>query len=433
MDDFKKILRTAIGKDSQKEFAKKSGLSAEHINRMLNNENMNRPSIKTLKKIIEGAEGKIDSRELYKSCGYLAKEYRFELNSERKELDIGSKIEKVAEDIESGFKEIISRNTLYGDIRSVINAYKDEFSIISCNITFDKHERDIGDIDRKGEFYINCRMEWQARKDEETITVTDSYFALFFVRTKAGNVMLTDVATDFNTLARCGAVPAGWDGIMLAEGCELNTIQYFAVSRDKAVKMSDVAKGLLDKIFGRESPETHKHLGHTEYGKGFEWRETPPGFAKFMVDHRASFAKTELEKELIDELTDGGDTLAKDWTAEELDGVFKDYTTLTESNGAFNAAAAIIQRETKDNPECDFEVRSGMSEDNMFPPCIFVPEGLYCDNVCENLDVKKMERIEAYMLKYAKELRMPTFGETIVYNTLSVEFVDLQKPIIYKD
>lgn len=67
---FRNLLITAIGDRSQAEFAKRSGISPEHISRMLNNSYINRPSLSTLRKIAGNANGGITLDELKSACGY---------------------------------------------------------------------------------------------------------------------------------------------------------------------------------------------------------------------------------------------------------------------------------------------------------------------------------------------------------------------------
>lgn len=61
---FRGLLRGAICNRSQAQFASESGISAEHLNRMLNNTVINRPSRVTLVKIASAAKNKITYRML---------------------------------------------------------------------------------------------------------------------------------------------------------------------------------------------------------------------------------------------------------------------------------------------------------------------------------------------------------------------------------
>ena len=54
--EFRRILREALGTDKQKEYAEKVGISPEHLNRLLNNNLINCPSKATLDQIIKSLQ-----------------------------------------------------------------------------------------------------------------------------------------------------------------------------------------------------------------------------------------------------------------------------------------------------------------------------------------------------------------------------------------
>ena len=80
-DSFRGLLRGAICDVTQAEFAAESGISAEHLNRMLNSREINRPSATTLHKIAAVARNGITFQDLknsldredpdYKVCKHL--------------------------------------------------------------------------------------------------------------------------------------------------------------------------------------------------------------------------------------------------------------------------------------------------------------------------------------------------------------------------
>jgi transcriptional regulator with XRE-family HTH domain len=71
--EFRNLLMSAIGKDRKKqEFAFSAGLSVSHLSRLLNNDDIHRPSRSTLRKIALASNGKVDYLDLLQSCGYSA-------------------------------------------------------------------------------------------------------------------------------------------------------------------------------------------------------------------------------------------------------------------------------------------------------------------------------------------------------------------------
>ena len=53
---FRELLRKAMGSMNQKDFAEKAGISIVHLNRLLNNPVISRPSKETLRKISNASD-----------------------------------------------------------------------------------------------------------------------------------------------------------------------------------------------------------------------------------------------------------------------------------------------------------------------------------------------------------------------------------------
>ena len=67
--EFQNLLRAGIGSRTQKEFAQEIGMSKEHLNRMLNSEEINRPSKATLESIAAHMNS-VTISQLLTACGY---------------------------------------------------------------------------------------------------------------------------------------------------------------------------------------------------------------------------------------------------------------------------------------------------------------------------------------------------------------------------
>ena len=67
--EFRTLLRRGIGTKTQKAFAEEIDISKEHLNRLLNNREISRPSIGLLKKMAAHMQT-ITERMLLESCGY---------------------------------------------------------------------------------------------------------------------------------------------------------------------------------------------------------------------------------------------------------------------------------------------------------------------------------------------------------------------------
>ena len=69
-DLFRTLLRRAMGPNNSNTFAKYSGVSPQHIRRMLNTSYEGRPSISTIGRIAKGAMGRVSEKELLLACGH---------------------------------------------------------------------------------------------------------------------------------------------------------------------------------------------------------------------------------------------------------------------------------------------------------------------------------------------------------------------------
>lgn len=99
--EFRRLLRLAIGNSiSQAKFAEESGISAEHLSRMLNDKKIVKPRLSTLKKIANRADNGVTLRDLVESVGdkveYGAKEASRE--------EIISSVADVANTLLKGFR-----------------------------------------------------------------------------------------------------------------------------------------------------------------------------------------------------------------------------------------------------------------------------------------------------------------------------------------
>lgn len=68
LNNFKALLRESIGDDTVTGFSKKSGISRQHLSKLLNSDVL--PSKETLKKIVVGSSNKISIEDLYSACDY---------------------------------------------------------------------------------------------------------------------------------------------------------------------------------------------------------------------------------------------------------------------------------------------------------------------------------------------------------------------------
>lgn len=423
---FRELLRLAIGTMSQKEFAEKSDISPEHLNRMLNSKLISQPSSRTVEKILAASVSDLDPVLMFESCGYTGMDVKLGIRRHRRKMDLYERMRSVSMDILNGFGKIIEDRLIYPDIRACVQQYLNH-QVEDCRITMSSKMSEIPVANKCGEFYMNGKYTWTSQKDDKLQYRITNFFTLFFVETSYNNVVLTDVAVDCATVNACGGIPSEFYDIAYQDGTDFSGLDFFAIASEEKYCYEDTAEGrLLAKIFGEdEEDENHRKLFSTLYGLGFNYAATPDGFVGFMLNHAASFQESPLEVELFENLMDLDKT---EYTMDQVDHLFKDYSFMGES-GTIGAVHAVIDRESKDQP---FDVKVGISEEytDVFPPCIYVSEDAFCNGKGEIVD-KTKALVEQHLLKYAKELCVPTFGTTITYTSYSVQVTDNQHAIEY--
>ena len=67
--EFRELLRRGIWTRTQKAFAEEAGISKEHLNRLLNNKEISRPSVAILRNMASHMNT-ITERMLLEACGY---------------------------------------------------------------------------------------------------------------------------------------------------------------------------------------------------------------------------------------------------------------------------------------------------------------------------------------------------------------------------
>ena len=68
-EEFRKIMLKAIGNSSRAEFARKCGITPQHLSRLMSEKNDVTPSRTTLQKIADNSPASLE--ELLVACGYL--------------------------------------------------------------------------------------------------------------------------------------------------------------------------------------------------------------------------------------------------------------------------------------------------------------------------------------------------------------------------
>lgn len=424
--EFRSLLVSAMNGQSQKEFAKKSGLSYEHLNRMLNNQLIARPSQETLQKIIN-ASYLVNAVELYKSCGY---EPQGPILMNLAKMSLSEMMKMVANKLLDGFHMLIDDMKVWSSLDDAMRVYMYRYGwelkrIKMMSESMQKNQ----DVSHKGAYSVFCKAEWVKSNGLRTYHQGETYFLLYFMKLEHGEYLLTDIAVDGQTLSVYGQLPDYLLEMVYEDGEDIATFPYCSVTTEKCRVENPLLMKLQAAIFERSDEED---LFHTEFGVGAVYEGTPAGFVDYVVTNKQYFQKTAREVEMVEDLEDiknGKSTLTPDEVVEDY---FYDGTS-----GPAAVIVIIMFRKFSSGDDskgdCVFEVNYGESTqyDEYLRPCIYVREDFYC--CFSKVDKPRRDYIESCLKKEFQLLQMPTFGGVIVYNSCAIdvkEMLETQEPLV---
>lgn len=354
--EFRKLLREGIGLRTQREFARVSGISYTHLNRMLNQKVIARPSKNTLKTMAEHMST-VTLKALLVSCGYETEDIQTtaaKLVRDFKEffLKDGQEYHLVCETIERLCEAF---DMLYRPEHADALSFHFEPEI-PCNST----------IYPQAENSMQIGLTWKNTDYECRNT-----FTIYYAKTTAGKLLIMGINVK--------QAPDGTETQIIPKEIAAKT-EYDAASR------------FLKRLFGGEAYET------VSIGPGLPYKETPPGFADFLSNHRSAFCTNPERIRLWKRVVADG---------EDPDQVFCSFADNGGGTGTGAVIATIMTEELKDEP---------YMEDREFlymEPCEALPEEerdafIMTKNAYSLEDCPKEIRIRLYF--YAKELGIPKFG-----------------------
>lgn len=322
--EFRKLLRQGIGTRSQKAFAAEAGISYEHLNRMLNNQEINRPTKETL----ENMAAKMNSvslNELLEACGYT-------------EFDLAGRVEQVENSLKEVLEAFVHKIKGYRlaslkdeleVIRPLYMKVDGEFSIKEGN-DIDLEDIAVG-LHNGAEQYCKASYSWECGKAYDCTT----YFILFFVTTRSGNVIVTDYAMDAPTLHTFSAVPdTVYENAVRSKKLEACTSVH---DLKKDIRMRERLLASIFSVDGRYVT--------TEVGYGFYFPHTPEGFKEFLTRHAAAFCTTKEKSALCRNVISSG---------ADPDVIFKEYGTENDCGTGTGVVIAEILREETGMEFCYF-------------------------------------------------------------------------------
>ena len=177
--EFRTLLRCGIGTRTQKAFAEEINVSKEHLNRILNNREISRPSAALLKKMAAHMKT-VTEQKLLESCGYEVE--AIEDRAKRFEVQLADGLSML-----SSGEHSHPWKSVEDAIRTVEMLYMEE----NVNLTFGEEEPCNSEDHRWAEKKLHFSYGWG---DGENICSTGA--DIYYSRTENGNIIFMDHSVD---------------------------------------------------------------------------------------------------------------------------------------------------------------------------------------------------------------------------------------------
>ena len=368
---FRDLLKKGIGTRTQKEFSAQAGIAQATISRMLNDETIPCPKVKTLETFAKYMNN-VTLSELLDACGY--------------EVPV---LETVVMRFESDISDFFAFSdetvSVYSDMDDLLEKLK---IFLGERVTrffhFPSKEDIPGDFVKRGAENAE-EVEFRWCYDNYRCT---TYFRIFYVQTQKGKIFF--IGTDIDTERYHGE-----------KGFISNTC---IRSPEDVINKSLLMQAIFGGRYDKHGNPCRCYIT-VRAGYGFEVAGTPDGFFDFMNVHADTFCCSKENILLYRRMISG----------EEPEDVFKEYRKGENVSGPLSAIADIMRLESGDEYQF-FDKDHELPED----------EQNACIMVCaKNNEIKK---IDDHMLRYlhecAKLLKIPSLG--VVYHR-SAYFEDTEQ------
>ena len=243
LDEFRKLLKEAIGDSTQNNFAEMAGISSFNISRLLNNDEVSAPRKSTLLRIADASNGRVTSEQLFNSCGYEV--------SDNKRVDRDN-VDEVVLSLRDGIESASGKSFKYSSIKTMLETlilvkFGNSNIKFQVNVGDDKEYTGIG---RNGaERVSNCSITWLS-KDFDYNNIFS--FAIYYCQTIGGGYIISDCSFDMDTLLELKNSIAYKLLMNLSEKGNVYCEDYpIVLLRNKRVNKS-VEERLLKAIFGED-------------------------------------------------------------------------------------------------------------------------------------------------------------------------------------
>ena len=413
--EFRALLTKWMEGYSQREYALKVGITPAHLNRMLNNQEIVRPSVQTLEKLLLCRNPECNPYELFESCGYSRVDCKLALRKYRRKFTLPQQMQMMSEELVIAWQAMIRHMNTYPTLQAALSDFCLHYGVEVNAGKWSTELLENHNPNHKGNHLIGGQVFWNVDKDARQYHEVCTYFVVYCVQLASGEFLLTDIATDGVSLAEAGVVEQYILDDLYEDGESLPNLKFFSVATLKTRKNSCAAR-LLQSIFGvdEDGNPVDTQFYHMTWGRGSVWTETPSHFCEYVRKNKEYFSNTEQELEILEMIED----MRTPRSCFEAEKFFEDYI-YDGATGTVACVLAIVNRKLESMGKT-WELEYGESESywETLKPCLYISEDAYC--FAGKTDAKILNEIDAFLKQEFLELFLPTYGTTLVYHTVGV-------------
>lgn len=416
--EFRRLLTICMDGYTQKEYADMIGISGAHLNRMVNQPVIGRPTVKILQAMLTHLPSEVNPYDLFESCGYTASVARFAWRQVRMHETMAERMSKNAQDLTYVVDALKKQMCVFPRIEDILSPFCNHFGLNYQKLRFFEDLAQDGGENHLGQIGIPCRITWSVPYNTEFIYEIWQYVIFYFINVEHG-YLLADVATDGASLDAYQVLTEEEKHELRAEDVPLSQLPFVAHGylrkRSYYVTMQSYTNPFTMDENGNPILTPMKNL---IWGRGSFITELPSHFHDYMKANREFFQDTEEERIIMENL----EKLKVPAKADEIHRIVNGYE-YRNARGYAACLLVVLVRKAKQNGY-KFQIEYGCSEDEdvYLKPCLFVAENWYLSR--NEVDEDALHEIDIFLSNEFTNLMLSTYGTVLVSHT---EFLDLRE------
>jgi transcriptional regulator with XRE-family HTH domain len=303
VEAFRSLIKAAIGDRTQSDFARDAGLTPQYLNRLLNSDDIGRPTKTTLAKLAGHSYTGIPLAKFLQACGY--DDADEELKKELRSMPIKDRIKSGADKFLHMLNSLSANNAMYESLyafaNTVISECPDESISVSIGSPVELPKGEIPNAELASIATFSWGDDYHVSMDVTGFDV-ELDVLICYSETKGGSVIICDVKTDQKTLYNYDSKVVGKliDGNMFNDAgtaCII-TRKLHQLRVDPETAGMSAEERLLHNIFGSTTASSRIVQ---EEGYGFYIDHTPLYVLYKFIENRKSVLNMEVTVPTITE------------------------------------------------------------------------------------------------------------------------------------